>query len=48
VYNLLNSQVGIDVHSRYEATPGDPLRHFGEARRWQSPRYMQLVLTYNY
>ena len=48
VYNLLNNQVGIDVHSRYEATPGDPLPHFGEARRWQSPRYMQLVLTYNY
>jgi hypothetical protein len=22
--------------------------HFGEGTVWQSPRYMQLVVTYNY
>lgn len=48
VYNLLNSQTYINVHSRYESTPGTKMPYFGEATVWQSPRYMQLVVTYNY
>ncbi len=48
VYNLLNSQATVNVHSRYESAPGVKMPHFAEGRRWQSPRYMQLVLTYNY
>ena len=48
VHNLLNRQAAINVHSRYESTPGNQMPHFGEARRWQSPRYMQLVVSYNF
>ena len=48
VYNLLNSQTTINVHSRYEGQPGTMLPHFGQGTVWQSPRYMQLVVTYNY
>jgi outer membrane receptor for ferrienterochelin and colicin len=48
VYNLLNDQAVINVHSRYESTPGDKRPHFGEGTVWQSPRYMQLVVSYNY
>lgn len=46
VYNLLNSQTVVNVHSRYEAQPGTPLPHFGQGTVWQSPRYMNLVVTY--
>ena len=48
VYNLLNRQAATHVHSRYESTPGNQMPYFGQARRWQSPRYMQLVVTYNF
>jgi TonB-dependent receptor-like protein len=48
IYNLLNQQTKINVHSRYESTPGNMMPHFGEAKAWQSPRYMQLVVTWNF
>jgi outer membrane receptor protein involved in Fe transport len=48
VYNLFNNQAVINVHSRYEGAPGVKLPHFGEGTVWQSPRYMQLVVTYNF
>jgi len=48
VYNLLNSQTVVNVHSRYESAPGTKMPYFGEGKGWQSPRYMQLVVTYNY
>ncbi|MGN7724751.1 TonB-dependent receptor [Luteimonas sp. 22616] len=48
VYNLLNRQTEINVHSRYESLPGTKMPYFGEARAWQSPRYMQLVVTWNF
>lgn len=48
VYNVLNSQAAVNVHSRYERTPGEKMPYFGEARRWQSPRYAQLDVTWNF
>ena len=48
VYNLLNKQTAINVHSRYESAPGSKMPYFGEAKAWQSPRYMQLVVTWNF
>ena len=48
VYNLLNSETAINVHSRYESAPGVQMPYFGQARAWQSPRYMNLVVTYNF
>ena len=48
VYNLLNSQTVVNVHSRYESTPGDQMPYFGQGTVWQSPRYMQLVVSYSY
>jgi len=48
VYNLLNNQTAINVHSRYEQTPGVKMPYFGEATVWQAPRYAQLVVTYNF
>jgi hypothetical protein len=48
VYNLLNKQTAVNVHSRYESTPGNKMPYFGEATVWQAPRYMQLVVTYTY
>jgi outer membrane receptor protein involved in Fe transport len=48
IYNLLNHQATVNVHSRYEQTPGVEMPHFGEGRRWQAPRYMQLVVTYDF
>lgn len=48
VYNAFNSQAVVNVHSRYERTPGTMQPHFGEAKGWQSPRYMQLVVTYGF
>lgn len=48
IYNLLNSQTEINVHSRYESTPGNKMPYFGEGTNWQSPRYAQLVVTYTF
>ena len=48
VYNLLNEQTVINVHSRYESTPGNEMPYFGEGTVWQSPRYAQLVVTWNF
>ncbi len=48
VYNLLNRQAVINVHSRYESTPGTHMPYFGEGTVWQSPRYANLVITYNF
>jgi hypothetical protein len=48
VYNLFNNQATINVHSRYEVQPGQKLATFGEGRRWQAPRYMQLLLSYDF
>ena len=48
VYNLLDSQAAVNVHSRYESAPGVPMPYFGQATRWQSPRFMQLVITYDF
>ncbi len=48
IYNLLNSQTVVNVHSRYESTPGNKMPHFGEGKGWQSPRYMQLVVSYSF
>jgi outer membrane receptor protein involved in Fe transport len=48
VFNLLNSQTTINVHSRYESLPGVEMPYFGQGTVWQSPRYMQLVVTYGF
>ncbi|MCL7715500.1 TonB-dependent receptor [Stenotrophomonas mori] len=48
VYNLFNNQTVINVHQRYEAAPGQMRDTFGTGTRWQSPRYTQLVVTWNF
>jgi hypothetical protein len=48
VYNLLNSQTTVNVHSRYEGLPGAEMPYFGQGTVWQSPRSAQLVVTYNF
>lgn len=48
VYNLLNRQTVVNVHSRYESLPGVKMPYFGEGLDWTSPRYMNLVVTYNF
>ncbi len=48
VYNLLNRQTVVNVHSRYEGQPGTQLPYFGQGTRWQSPRFTQLVVTWNF
>lgn len=48
VYNLLNEQEVINVSARYEAQPGQRRDTFGTGTRWQSPRYTQLVVTWNF
>ncbi|HJR73546.1 MAG TPA: TonB-dependent receptor [Luteimonas sp.] len=48
VFNVLNDQTVVNVHSRYESTPGTKMPYFGEGTVWQSPRYMQLVVSYSY
>jgi len=48
VFNLFNNQTYTNVHSRYESSPGVYRDTFGQPIAWQSPRYMQLVVTYNY
>ena len=48
VYNLLNDQEVINVRARYEGQPGQMRSTFGTGTRWQSPRYAQLVVTWNF
>ncbi|WP_411833593.1 carboxypeptidase regulatory-like domain-containing protein [Pseudoxanthomonas mexicana] len=48
VYNLLNEQEVINVRARYESNPGVVRSTFGTGTRWQSPRYAQLVVTWNF
>jgi len=36
------------VRARYEKGPGVTRGLFGTGTRWQSPRYGQLVLTWNF
>ncbi|MES5814090.1 TonB-dependent receptor [Pseudoxanthomonas sp. Soil82] len=48
VYNLLNDQEVINIRSRYEKQPGVYRTTFAEGTRWQSPRYGELVLTWNF
>lgn len=48
VYNLLNEQEVINVRGRYELSPGIVRPYFGTGTRWQSPRYAQLVVTWNF
>ncbi|UBB25312.1 TonB-dependent receptor [Pseudoxanthomonas japonensis] len=49
VYNLLNQKRVTNVHTRYEGQPGGYRTDtFGTGTGWQSPRYMQLVATYNF
>lgn len=48
VFNLLNQQQVINVSQRYEAQPGQVRPTWNTGTRWQSPRYMQLVATYNF
>ncbi|GAB3509468.1 carboxypeptidase regulatory-like domain-containing protein [Pseudoxanthomonas daejeonensis] len=48
VYNLLNEQEVINQRARYEKGPGVTRGLFGTGTRWQSPRYAQLVLTWNF
>lgn len=48
VYNLLNNQKVTNIHSRYELQPGQYRDTFGTGTRWQSPRYVQLVVSWNF
>jgi hypothetical protein len=48
VFNLLNEQEVINVRARYEKGPGVKRALFGTGTRWQSPRYSQLVMTWNF
>ena len=48
VFNLLNEQEVINVVQRYEGQPGQRRPEFGTGTRWQSPRYAQMVMTYNF
>ncbi|WP_282270750.1 TonB-dependent receptor [Stenotrophomonas sp. PS02298] len=48
VYNVFNNQTVINVHQRYEANPGVKRDTFATGTRWQSPRYTQLVVTWNF
>lgn len=48
VFNLLNAQEVINVRARYERAPGIPRTTFATGTRWQSPRYAQLVLSWEF
>ncbi len=48
IFNLLDQQTVVNVRQRYEAAPGTARPLFGTGTRWQSPRTMQLVVTYNF
>ena len=47
-YDLLNRQEVVAVSPRYEANPGVVRSTFGTGTAWQSPRYAQLVVTWNF
>jgi len=47
-FNLLDDQEVVNVRQRYEAGPGEVRDTFGTGREWQSPRYTQLVITWNF
>lgn len=44
IFNLLDKQDVVNVSARYEANPGVMRSTFGKGTRWQSPRYMQIVV----
>lgn len=48
VFNLLNNQEEINVRGRYERGPGVYRTTFATGTRWQSPRYAQLVVSWNF
>src|SRR5690606_30506355 len=48
IYNLLNEQEVINVRQRYEVGPGVVRGLWGTGTRWQSPRYAQLVVSWNF
>lgn len=48
IFNLLNAQEEVNVRARYEKGPGVKRSLFGTGTRWQSPRYAQLVVSYNF
>ncbi len=48
VFNVFNDQTVVNVHSRYESTPGVRMPYFGQGTVWQSPRSTQLVVTWNF
>lgn len=48
INNLLDQQKTINVRQRYEAGPGVVRPLFGTGTRWQSPRAMSLVVTWNF
>ncbi|MCX7555893.1 TonB-dependent receptor [Xanthomonadaceae bacterium JHOS43] len=48
IFNLLDHQKTVNVAARYESNPGVVRPTFGTGTRWQSPRYMQMVLNWNF
>jgi hypothetical protein len=48
VFNLLNNQEVINQRARYEKGPGVVRGLYGTGTRWQTPRYAQLVVTWNF
>jgi hypothetical protein len=48
VFNILDDQHVVRTRTRYEVTPGVYRQTFGEGSNWQSPRWAQLVVTYNF
>lgn len=48
VFNALNRQEVVAVAARYEGNPGVVRSTFGTGTAWQSPRYMQMVVTWNF
>lgn len=48
VFNLLNDDEVINVRQRYELGPGVVRGLHGTGTAWQSPRYAQLVVTWNF
>lgn len=48
VFNLLNNQEVVNVQARYEGNPGQVRPEFGTGTRWQSPRYAQMVVSWNF
>ena len=48
VFNVLNANEVLSVSSRYESNPGVRRPTFGTGTNWQSPRYAQLVVSWNF